>query len=86
MFEGLNILRETKLCEECLDQFPVISITLKSVEGADCREGVFTIKEDALLTSLKTLSQLLSRYYGKKVILLYGMAFCGKECMVAMGE
>lgn len=112
LFEGLNILRETKLCEEYMGQFPVISITLKSVEGADyreaiaalryvigveasrfrfledsdtlaeddknryrtlvnvSREGVFTIKEDALLTSLKTISQLLSRHYGKKVILL----------------
>ncbi len=112
LFDDLKISRETALCEEYMGQFPVISITLKSVEGLNYQEavaalryvigmeasrfrfledsselteddknryralvsvgqeGVFSIKEDALLTSLKTLSQLLSQHYGKKVILL----------------
>lgn len=35
VFEGLQITREKDLCEEYMGQFPVISITLKEVEGAD---------------------------------------------------
>ncbi|MCD8124875.1 MAG: ATP-binding protein [Lachnospiraceae bacterium] len=33
LFEGLEISRETKLCEEYMGQFPVISISLKQVSG-----------------------------------------------------
>lgn len=35
LFEGLKITKETELCEEYMGQFPVVSITLKSVEGLD---------------------------------------------------
>lgn len=35
LFEGLNISRETELCEKYMGKFPVISISLKAVEGAD---------------------------------------------------
>jgi hypothetical protein len=35
LFEGLKITKETKLCEEYMGRFPVVSITLKSVEGLD---------------------------------------------------
>ena len=34
-FAGLRISRETELCEQYMGQFPVISISLKSVEGGD---------------------------------------------------
>lgn len=33
LFDRLNILRETDLCEAYMGQFPVISITLKNVDG-----------------------------------------------------
>lgn len=35
LFEGLKITKETELCEEYMGKFPVVSITLKSVEGLD---------------------------------------------------
>ena len=35
-----------------------------------CDKGQFTMEENVILTSLKTLSRLLSRHYGCKVILL----------------
>lgn len=35
LFEGLEISRETALCEEYMGKFPVISISLKGVNGAD---------------------------------------------------
>lgn len=35
LFEGLAISRETKLCEEYMGKFPVISISLKGVSGKD---------------------------------------------------
>lgn len=111
LFDGLKISRDTKLCEEYMGQFPVISITLKSVDGLNYQEaiaalrsvigtealrfpyllesgrltdnekklygalvnvnekGQFTMEEDVLLTSLKTLSQLLSKHFGKLVLL-----------------
>lgn len=112
LFDGLKISQEEKLCKEYMGQFPVISITLKSVEGLNYQEAVaalrsiigteamqfqfleesdklteneknryralvnvdldgdFSMKESVMLTSLKTLSQLLSKHYGKKVIVL----------------
>ena len=35
LFEGLEISKETKICNEYLGKFPVISISLKSVAGHD---------------------------------------------------
>ncbi|MCD8104410.1 MAG: ATP-binding protein [Lachnospiraceae bacterium] len=35
LFEGLEISRETQLCEKYMGKFPVISISLKSVDGSD---------------------------------------------------
>lgn len=35
LFEGLKIAEETELCEKYMGKYPVISITLKSVEGVD---------------------------------------------------
>lgn len=35
IFQGLKISRETELCEKYMGKFPVISISLKSVEGND---------------------------------------------------
>ena len=33
LFEGLKIMREKALCEKYMGKFPVISISLKSVDG-----------------------------------------------------
>ncbi len=112
LFDGLKISQEKKLCEEYMGQFPVISITLKGVDGlnyqAACaamryiigmeasrfyflkeserltkedkdrycalikvnEKGQFAMTEDVMQASLRTLSQLLAKHYGKKVILL----------------
>ncbi len=35
LFDGLKIAEETELCEEHMGQYPVIFISLKTVEGAD---------------------------------------------------
>lgn len=114
LFEGLKIAGETELCKEYMGKFPVISITLKGVNGADfstarsllCsvigyeamrfqflledselterekelyRQLVnidtssskgFLMSDVVLMESLKTLSILLQKHYGKKVILL----------------
>ena len=111
LFDGLKIARERALCEKYMGKFPVISISLKSVDGLDfraacaalCRlignealrfsflsesdklssddkelyngltvikDGKFLMTDDILVDSLKTLSQLLYKHYGRKVILL----------------
>jgi len=114
LFEGLEISKETQLCEKYMGKFPVISISLKSVIGdsyeialsqmrkeigneasrfgyllnsdklteneknryrqltisAPDSEKVYSISEDALKSSLQTLSMLLRKHYGKKVIIL----------------
>ncbi len=114
LFDGLDILKEEELCEKYMGKFPVVWISLKSVEGSNYQaacaalrsvigmealrfrfladssklsaeermmylqlikvsqdqESVFAMKDAVLLTSLKTLSQLLSKHYGSKVILL----------------
>lgn len=111
LFDGLKITRERDLCEKYMGKFPVISISLKSVDGLDfraacaalCRlignealrfsflwesdklssddkelyngltvikDGKFLMTDDILVDSLKTLSQLLYKHYGRKVILL----------------
>lgn len=111
LFEGLKITQEKALCEQYMGKFPVISISLKSVEGLNdyaasaalrrvigneacrfsflaessrlsqddkalyygltaIRNGSFLMTDDVLADSLKTLSQLLCKHYGQKVILL----------------
>ena len=114
MFEGLKIMQEKELCEKYMGKFPVISISLKGVDGRDFESasaalrtiigneaarfrflnssdrltddekeayaqltevgssqgGIYTMTEKVATASLKTLSQLLSRHFGQKVILL----------------
>lgn len=111
LFDGLKISREKKLCEQYMGKFPVVSVSLKSVDGlsyhAACaalrsvigmealrfqfletsdklaenekdryraliklEDGVFAMPDAVLLSSLQTLSQLLFRHCGSKVILL----------------
>ncbi|MFR8535794.1 MAG: AAA family ATPase [Lacrimispora saccharolytica] len=114
LFDGLKITQETALCEKYMGKFPVISISLKSVDGLNfqaasaalrtvigdeagrfrfLRESAkldaddknsynqlinvetkgnekYAMSDAALVDSLKTLSHLLSKHYGQKVILL----------------
>ena len=114
LFEGLKISAKKELCEKYMGQFPVITISLKSVEGlafaAACdalktvigtealrfsfleestvlsendkkmyrqlttvgtsETGLFDMPIEVLASSLKTLSALLHKHYGRQVILL----------------
>lgn len=111
LFDGLKISGEKELCDKYMGQFPVISISLKGVEGLEysaavtalksiigweamrfsfladseklsenekqlynalieVREGQFTMSDAILPMSLKNLSAMLAKHYGKQVILL----------------
>ena len=112
LFDGLKVSQDSELCKKYMGQFPVISITLKNVEGlsfeaakkslkdtiaTEARRFYFLLKSDrleesdrksyetlisisengeydmpdtVLEKSLLRLSILLSRHYGKQVILL----------------
>lgn len=113
-FDGLKIMQEKELCEKYMGKFPVISISLKSVDGLNyetavaalqtvigneagrflflnnsdrltddekeayaqltevgsSQGGIYAMTETVAAASLKTLSQLLSKHYDQKVILL----------------
>ena len=114
LFEGLKIIQEKELCEKYMGKFPVISISLKSVDGLTFEaaraalqgtigreasrfqfllesgqltgtdkdsyrrlihvgtgsQAVYDMTEAVLTESLRTLSDLLEKHYGQKVILL----------------
>ncbi|MCC8103791.1 MAG: ATP-binding protein [Clostridiales bacterium] len=114
LFDGLEISKEAALCEKYMGMFPVISISLKSVEGENYESALsamrsiignealrfqylldddkltdkekeqyqqltavdpsnaecFIMSEPVLKSSLCTLSSLLRKHYGKKVIIL----------------
>ena len=114
VFDGLKIMQEQDLCEKYMGKFPVVSISLKSVDGLNFESasvalrtvigdeagrfrflrnsdrltddekgayaqltevgssqgGIYTMTEKIAEASLKTLSQLLARHYGQKVILM----------------
>ena len=111
LFDGLHILQRKDLCDEYMGRFPVVSLTLKGVDGltfekaknkllklvaleADqfdflknsdkltdnekqryaalvrMQDGKYAMDEDTLESALQTLSELLYRYYGQKVIIL----------------
>ena len=111
LFDGLKIAENKALCAEYQGQFPVIFISLKSVDGLtfasavaalrtvigdeagrfrflaqsnqlDVNDkklyhaltavegGTFSMSDAVLADSLKTLSQLLAKHYGRKVVIL----------------
>ena len=111
LFDGLKIAENKELCAEYQGQFPVIFISLKSVDGltfasaaASLRRligreasrfgfllqsnqldtddkklyraltavegGTFSMSDDVLADSLKTLSGLLAKHYSRKVVIL----------------
>ncbi len=106
IFRGLDIAKETALCEEHMGKYPVILISLKGINAGTyqkaCDMAVQIINREArrfqyllaserltdydkqallallqpdiseavLCSSLKTLSELLEKHHGSKVILL----------------
>ena len=114
LFEGLKIMQEKDLCEKYMGKLPVISISLKSVDGRNFDSALAALKtvigneagrfrflkdsdklsieekeiyahmvkigsgesdlyamtEGMAEASLQTLSKLLEKHYGQKVILL----------------
>lgn len=114
LFDGLEISGETDLCEEYMGKFPVVSVSLKGVNGADYETAralmcavigneamrfqflleddnlterekqqyeqlinvdmsgkeSFAMSDSVLMGSLKTLSVLLWKHYGRKAIIL----------------
>ena len=110
VFDGLKIMQEKNLCERYMGKFPVISISLKSVDGLNYQtaltalktvigdeasrfdflrtsdklsenekesyarliktgsgeDGLYAMMEGMAAASLKTLSRLLFKHYGKK--------------------
>lgn len=113
-FDRLKIMQEKALCKEYMGKFPVISISLKSVDGLKYDSALaalrtvigneagrfcflrvsseldkddrnlydqlvrmetkgnskYAMSDAALIDSLRTLSQLLEKHYGRKTILL----------------
>ena len=106
LFEGLNISGETKLCERHMGKYPVISFSLKDVEGGSYEDAVKMmsrmikkearrhqylmesdrltdidkeslkelyapyLNEDVQKESLSLLSELLSKHYDRRVVIL----------------
>ena len=60
LFKGLKISERKELCEKYMGQFPVISISLKSVEGLD-----FEAAKKALKEANENLLIRLNQNYGK---------------------
>ena len=44
LFDGLKIMQEKKLCEKYMGKFPVIFISLKSVDGLDFQTALTALK------------------------------------------
>ena len=44
LFEGLKIMQEKELCEKYMGKFPVISISLKNVDGLDFKAALTALK------------------------------------------
>ena len=44
LFDGLQISQERELCREYMGQFPVISISLKGIEGMKYQDAVAAVK------------------------------------------
>ena len=44
MFDGLNIFQEKELCDKYMGQFPVISITMKSIDGDNYQEAIDALR------------------------------------------
>lgn len=80
LFDGLKISENKEICTKYMGQYPVISISLKSVEG---------LSYQAVCEALK---QIEDRDYtarlrddGMRNIVKYGIACYKKNCKVVLG-
>lgn len=80
LFDGLKISENKEICTKYMGQYPVISISLKSVEG---------LSYQAVCEALK---QIEDRDYtarlrddGMRNIVKYGIACYKKNCRVVLG-
>lgn len=75
LFDGLNIAREADLCEKYLGQFPVISISLKSVTGSSFEEALENlsgvIQEEARRLQFLLTSEKLTMIDKRALSVLY---------------
>lgn len=81
LFKGLKISTNKELCEKYMGQFPVISISLKSVEGLS-----FTAAGDALKTVIGTeaFCEAFSDQNPKKIEEIFS-DYLWKNCKVMLG-
>ena len=74
LFDGLNISRDTKLCEQHLGKYPVLSISLKDVQGADYKNAYdllgITISEEAERLDYLLESERLTQMDKEKLVRL----------------
>lgn len=87
LFEGLDIMEETELCQQHMGRYPVISISLKDVEGVDFQTAYdslgiliseeaerfgFVLESDKLAESEKTKFRKLMEGDFRKSAFLHG--------------
>ncbi len=67
LFNGLKVSREKELCEEYMGKFPVISLTLKNVEGLNFESARKIGCDKSLFNGLKVSreKELCEEYMGK---------------------
>ncbi len=74
LFDGLEISKETQLCQQHMGKYPVISISLKDIEGTDFQTAyamlVNTISEEAARFSGLLNSDRLTQFEKEKLIYL----------------
>ena len=81
LFKGLKISERKELCEKYMGQFPVISISLKSVEGLS-----FTAAGDALKTviGIEAFCEAFPDQNPKKIEEIFS-DYLWKNCKVMLG-
>ena len=87
LFEGLEIAEEQELCEQYMGQFPVVSISLKGVNGRDYATAralmCATIREEALrLYDVLSNSEKLNAIEKKQYEQLMEVDTSGRESFV----
>lgn len=74
LFDGLNISKDVKLCEQHLGKYPVLSISLKDVQGADYKNAYdllgITVSEEAERLDYLLESERLTQMDKEKLVRL----------------
>lgn len=74
LFDGLEIMGETKLCEEYMGKYPVISVSLKDIEGVDFQTAYdslcIVMRDEAERFDFLLESEKLTSYDKAKLIRL----------------